>query len=366
MRARGLSRVLALGVAALLATAAVLAPGAAEAATAVLSQAGTLYEVYPTTYGEIVPEAAGTPDGKQNVLALRSTPSGGPASVELVEGTLDGDDKWSESIEYDESTHAIFVAYTKSQGFYSDIHFAARTADRNWTQGGFLANAGLYFSMNPRLVVTRQQYVTLDEAGARVEKWRSILSIVWWEATSESQGRVAFVFLEDSTIRFDQTIVFNLNDLVGSRGPTHFQGLPFSAYTFPEVQRDPTTNGGFLVSFADLVAEKQVVLSITFPSDLTDLPPSADSSRVAWARGHNPIGRTRFSGDIPVMVDTRGTLATAISPVSGTPTFYWPEGTVLKVLRGDAVQTPPIQIPLRSDFSLDRAISTVRDMAEKQ
>ena len=360
-----LSRVLALGGAGLLAAAALLAPGAAEAATAVLSQAGTLYEVYPTTYGEIVPEAAGTPDGGQNVLALRMTPSGGPPSVELVQGTLDGNDKWSESIEYDESTQAVFVAYTKSQGFYADIHFAARTSDRNWTQGGFLANAGLYFSMNPRLVVTRQKYATLDEQGGRVEKWRSILSIVWWEATSESQGRVAFVFLEDGRIRFDETVAYNLNDLVGSRGTTAFQGLPLSAYTYPSIQRDPTTNGGVLVSFADLVAQKQTVLSITFPSDLTEIEASAASSRTAYARGHNPIGRTRFAGDIP-MVDTRSTLATAISLVSGTPTFYWPEDTVLKVLRGDAVQAAPIQIPLRSDFSLDRAISTVRDMAEKQ
>jgi hypothetical protein len=360
-----LSRVLALGAAGLLAASALLAPDAAEAATAVLSQAGTLYEVYPTTYGEIVPEVAGTPDGGQSVLALRITPSGGLPSVELVEGTVDGNDKWSEAIEYDESTHAVFIVYTKSQGFYADIHFAARTSDRNWTQGGFLANAGLYFSMNPQLVVTRQQYATLDEQGARVEKWRSILNIVWWEATSESQARVAFVFLEDGQIRFDDTVAYNLNDLVGSRGATVFQGLPLSAYTYPAVQRDPTTNGGVLVSFADLVAQKQTVLSITFPSDLTDIESSAASSRTTYARGHNPIGRTRFSGDIP-MVDTRSSLATAISPVSGTPTFYWPEGTVLKVIRGDAVQAAPIQIPLRPDFTLDRAISTVRDMAEKQ
>jgi hypothetical protein len=365
VRARLLSKALALGAAGVLAAAVLLAPGAAEAATAVLSQAGTLYEVYPTTYSAIVPEAAGTPDGGLNVLALRTTPSGGSPSVELVEGTLDGNDKWSESIEFDESTQAVFVAYTASQGFYADIHFAARTADRSWTQGGFLANAGLYYSMNPRLLVTRQRYATLDEQGARIDKWRSILTIVWWEATSESQGRVAFVFLEDGAVRFDQTVVFNLNDLVGSRGVTAFQGLPLSSYSFPAVQRDPTENGGVLVSFADLVAGKQVVLSITFPSDLTDLETSAASSRTAYARGHNPIGRTRFTGDIP-MVDTRSTLATVMSPTSGTPTFYWPEGTVLKVLRGDAVQAPPIQIPLRSDFSLDRAISTVRDMAEKQ
>lgn len=353
------------GLLAALAIAALLAPGAARAATAVLSQAGTLYEVYPATYGEVAPEAAGTPEGGLNVLALRMTPSGGASSVELVQGTLDGDDKWSESIEFDESTQAIFVAYTKSQGFYADIHFAARTADRNWTQGGFLATAGLYFSMNPRLAVTRQQYATLDENGARVDRWRSILTIVWWEATSESQGRVAFVFLEDSQVRFDQTVVFNLNDLVGSQGPTVFQGLPLSAYIFPAVQRDPTTNGGVLVSFADLVSQKQKVLSITFPNDLTDIEASAASSRTAYARGHNPIGRTRFEGMIP-SVDTRSSLATTISPVSGTPTFYWPEGNVLKVLRGDAAQSAPILIPLRSDFSLDRAISTVRDMAEKQ
>jgi len=152
-----LSRVLALGGAGLLAAAALLAPGARRGRDRGALASGDAVRGLPSTYGEIVPEAAGTPDGGQNVLALRMTPSGGPPSVELVQGTLDGNDKWSESIEYDESTQAVFVAYTKSQGFYRTSTSRARTSDRNWTQGGFLANAGLYFSMNPRLVVTRQQ-----------------------------------------------------------------------------------------------------------------------------------------------------------------------------------------------------------------
>jgi hypothetical protein len=362
---KALLRALAPAVAAALLGVVALVPQAAVGASAVLSKDGTLYEVFPTTYEKLASTPPGDSEGSRPVLALRITRSGGEPRVELVDGTLDSSEEWGEQIEFDESTHAVFVAYTKSQGFYAEIHFAARTADGTWSQGGFLANAGLYFSMNPRLVVTRQQYTILDEQSVPVEKWRSIVSVVWWEATSESQARIAFVFLEDGQIRFDETVVYNLNDFLAGRGPTQFQGLPLSAYAFPAIQLDPTTSGGVLVSFANLVAQRQVVLSIAFPSDLTDIVPSVASSRTAYARGHNPITRIRFSGSVP-MVDTRGTLSTAISPVSGTPTFYWPEGKVLKVVRGDDVEAPPIQIPLRSDFSLDRAISTVRDMAEKQ
>jgi len=361
-----LLRFLATGLAAALVGSAALAPQAAEGASAVLSKDGTLHEVFPTTLENVDPSAAGTFEARQPVLALRITPAGGEPHLEIVNGTLDPDDEWGEQVEYDESTHAVFVAYTKSQGFYANIHFAARTAKDTWFEGGFLASPGLYFSMNPRLVVTRQKYSLLDPDGERIEKWRSILSIVWWEATASSQGRIAFVFLEDGEIRTDDTIPYNLNDLVGSRGRTLFEGLPLSSYAYPAIQRDPKTNGGVLVSFADLVNQKQVVVGLTFPDDLTSLPASLSTSRSAFARGHNPIGRTMFADALPVQIDTAGPVATSIAPTSGMPVFHWTEGSSLRVLRGDAVQATPIRIPLRADFPLERAVSTVRDMAEKE
>jgi len=360
-----LLRSLATGLAAAL-VAFALAPQAAEGASAVLSKDGTLHEVFPTILENVDPSAAGTFEARQPVLALRITPAGGEPHLEIVNGTLDPDDEWGEQVEYDESTHAVFVAYTKSQGFYANIHFAARTAKDTWFEGGFLASPGLYFSMNPRLVVTRQKYSLLDPDGATIEKWRSILSIVWWEATASSQGRIAFVFLEDGEIRTDDTVPYNLNDLVGSRGRTLFEGLPMSSYAYPAIQRDPKTNGGVLVSFADLVVQKQVVVSLTFPDDLTSLPASSSTSRSAFARGHNPIGRTMFADALPIQVDTAGPVATSIAPTSGMPVFHWSEGKSLLVLRGDAVQATPIRIPLRADFPLERAVSTVRDMAEKE
>ena len=48
----------------------------AEAASAVLAKDGTLYEVFPTSYGEVIP-GANTSDASLRVLALRTTPPGG-------------------------------------------------------------------------------------------------------------------------------------------------------------------------------------------------------------------------------------------------------------------------------------------------
>ena len=360
MRIRSLLRVA-------LATAALLGAGRVLADSTVLTQSGLLYEVFATTYGDVVVGAGRL--APMPVLALRTTFPDGTSTVELVDGTVDANEEWGQTVEYDETTQTLFVAYAKNEsGFMSDIHFSIHRGNA-WREGSFQANAGLFLSLNPRMVITRQRYIDFDGKGGTVEKQCSILHLVWWEESGPSQARYAAVFVEDGQLSINEIVPYNLNELDSAAGPTQSQGLPLSSYMFPAVERDLSSNGGVLVSFANLANLRQTILSVSFPDDITKLMPpgSTSASRDALSRHHTPIGRHQIDFDIPVRIDMplSTVIGTMLSP-SGVPTYHWLDGTKLKVLRGDAVSAAPLTIPLRPDFSLDRALSVVRGMAERQ
>jgi hypothetical protein len=359
--------------AALVALAGLLAAPRAEAANAVLAKDGTLYEVFVTNYGSVI-SGANASDSALPVVALRTTLPGQAPVVEIVGGSVTPLLKFGESLEVDDTTQTVFVVYTslQVQGFFADVR-AAMLRDGGWSEGGFLPNAGLYFSVNPKLLVTRQTYKTFDASGAPVTKTRSILSVVWWEETSLSQARYASLFIEDGSMRFSDVAAYNLNELAGAAGPTSAAGIPTSSYMFPAVQRDPASNGGVLVSFANLATRTQQVLRLGFTDDYTQPvatpagPAATTSGRTASSRS-TPIGRgiSEFPLpriDLPFLV----TVGTIISP-SMVPTYWWVRSGALNYQTGDATSlaNPPLVIPIRPDFSVDRALSVVGSMAERQ
>lgn len=350
----------------LLLAATLLAAGPAAADNAVLGPDGTLYEVFPARYGDIVPLPEEAADENIPVLALRVTPSGGTPWVELVDGTVDRSREGSVSIEFEDTTGTLFVAYTKSSGLMADMHVAIH---RNgaWTGQDILSNNGLYLSINPQVVVTRQRYRTFDANGNTVTKNRSIFSLVWWEESGPSQARYAPIFVEDGALRVDAVEAWNLNELAGTPGVTDASGLPLSAFSYPSVQADPTSNGGVLVTFANLVSRTQQVLRISFLDDLTKLcPPGATKvPDEAWARAHVPIGRTAGDGLIPVVLDTLADVG-AIASQTGVTTFYWVEnGAMNFVQSSDAPSAAPRRLALRPDFSAEKAHRLVRTLAER-
>lgn len=346
--------------------AAVLCAGQADAASAVLAKDGTLYEVFPTSYGQVISGANST-DSDLRVLALRTTPPGGQPTVEVVGGTANEFFKLESSIEFDEATQSVFIVYSRVRGFFSDVQVTIRR-NGGWADGSFLPNPGLYISVSPQLLVTRQTYTDLDAEGEPVTKSRSILSITWWEESGSSQARYAAVFIEDGSLRLDDVAAWNLNELNGKSGTTDNSGLPLSSYAHPGLQRDAGTNGGVLVSFANLATRTQQVIRLSFPDDLTKLsPPSSlmPGQRTSFARGHNPIGRSLTENRLPGEIDLPFQVAvgTFISP-AGVPTYYWRTDSGLVYLRGDT--STLLTIPFRPDFPADRALAVVRDMSERQ
>jgi len=345
--------------------AAILAPLRADAETALLTRSGTLYEVFSSSYGQIV-KVSDDALARTPVLALRTTTPEGDSRLEVVEGTFDTRLESSESIEFDETTQTLFVVYTQFQGLMSDLHFAVRR-DSKWIEKWIAPNIGLYLSLNPRLAVTRQSYLDFDGAGGTVTKTRSILSMVWWEESGVSQARYAALFVEDGSLDLDNPMVVNLNEIAGASGPTDPRGLPTAAYQFPAVQRDPASTGGVLISFANLASWRHEVFRITFPDDLTKLDDSSQGKQ--FARGHVPIVGRLTQGTIPGHIDTTSTVSTILS-AGGVPTFYWDEanGTsrTFRYVRGDSADGAVLTLPLRDDFGPDRARLVLRDMAEKQ
>lgn len=342
----------------------------AEAASAVLAKDGTLYEVFPTSYGDVIP-GANASDAALRVLALRTTPPGGNPAVEVVGGTVSDFFKLESSIEFDEATQSVFIVYSRVRGFFSDVQVTIRR-DGAWVDGSFLPNPGLYISLSPQLLVTRQTYTDADADGQPVTKSRSILSIVWWEQSRASQARYAAVFVEDGSLRLDDVTAWNLNELNGKFGPTDNSGLPLSSYANPGMQRDAGTNGGVLVSFANLATRTQQVIRLSFPDDYTKpAAPTGTTTITATAPGrtsnarHTPIGRSFSETQLPTQINLsfQTQVGTFISP-AGIPTFYWSSGAGLSYLPGGS--STVLTIPFRPDFPVDRAIAVVRDMSERQ
>ena len=350
----------------LLLAAALLSAGPAAADSAVVAPDGTLYEVFQARYGEIIPVPEGSPDEHMPVLALRVTPSDGASVVQLVDGTVDRSLETSVSIEFEETTGTLFVAYTKSMGLMADMHIAIHRGGV-WSGQDILSNGGLYLSINPKVVVTRQRYVDFGPGGESVTKTRSIFSLVWWEESGPSQARYAPIFVEDGALRVDAVQPWNLNELAGAAGVTDPSGLPLSSFSYPSVQADPTSNGGVLVTFANLVTRTQQVLRITFPDDLTKIPPAGTTTvpEDSWARGHVPIGRMGGEGKIPIVLDTLSEVGAIVSQ-AGVTTFYWVENESMRFVQSSDPDSAPVRrLTLRPDFSEEKALRLVRALAEK-
>ncbi len=350
----------------LLAATVLCAPALVNADSALVTKSGTLYEVFRTSYGEVIPGAPAA-DARMPVVALRRTQAGtGTTTLEIVRGTDDSSEKGEPSIEYEETTGTAFVVYTKFHGLMSELRVAVRRNDQ-WVEQDILPNRGLYLSVNPQTIVTRQRYIDFDGKGGTISKMRSILHLVWWEESGAlSQARYAAAFVEDGVLRLDSIKPENLNEVAGAQGPTPTNGLPFSAYQFPAIERDPITNGGVVAAFANLYTKRYSVVRISFPDDITKMVPNGVTigNTEAYARLHRPVGRSVTDTRIPGF-DTPEPVGTVIG-LEGQLTFYWVQQKSVRFVNGDAPeQTSPTSLAIRPDFPVERALAVVREMARK-
>ena len=346
-----------------------LVSGSALADSAVMASNGTLYEVFPAQYGDLALPPDDSIDASTPVLALRTTPSGRPSVLEVVDGTLDSGREGSVSIELEETTGTLFVAYTKARGFMADMHVAIRR-DGGWSGQDILPNQGFYLSINPRVVVTRQRYVDFDEQGTvRHEDAVHLLpDLVGGERPVAGPVRADFRRGRRAPDRRHPGVEPERAPPEPAASPTR-RACRFRLFSFPAIQPDPTTNGGVLATFANLATRKQQALRITFPDDLTLLlaAPGGDVGSPGSLRPSPlPDRPHRRSGKDPDLLPEH--------PFRGRGGRL-PEGCHdVPLGRGvhDAVRPQrrcrrrqPRELALRSDLSAEKATRLVKALAEK-
>jgi len=330
------------------------APLAAEEKT-LLATDGTLYEVRAGLAVDLgVSEVA--PD--DYLIEWTERKQDGSVRIGLVPGTASRNVKRNLDLAFDERTASLLLLWKEELPPVSVLQLGV-LRDGEWKTSVLLPNVGFAKSFNPQMRLSHMtvRYATEDR-GVILED-RSILSIVWWEESQYAQARYAPIFLDEDSLDASNVTVYDLPTLAGSGGETSYEDLPAGAYMFPSLHSDGP-GGAILASFADLHSGKNVVVRITFPTDLG----TPDSGSVTWMRRHIPIvgvvGESPIAPTAPVRVASVGTsLGTGYRP-----TFHWREGDRLLYTRYDGREWASVKaIQLSETMSYERALSLVVSMA---
>ena len=320
---------------------------------------GTLYSVQSGTAADL--GVAG--DGilpTDSLIQWSSLAQDGTRAVGIIPNTISGNLKTSLDLAFDGRSTSLVLLWKEEQSVVSVLHLGLFQAGA-WKSLDLLPSLGIAHAYNPQMLLSHQTVHMLDAAGNDVWKTRSLLSVIWWEESHLVQARYAPVFLDEDTSSGDVT-VYDLPATVGSTGATAYGDVPPADFMYPSLQLEGP-GGAVLASFADLTAGKEVVVRITYPSDL-----GATDSKT-YTRRRIPVVGVALSADLATQIPTmmQSKVSTIIGPAYN-PTFYWNDDTVVKFLRFDAPTakwSDLRSIAITDDMTKDRAIGLVRDMAAK-
>ena len=341
--------------------AAVLVAGLAVPAVAeeksLLAADGTLYEVRAGLAADMgAVDASLEPD--DYIIEWTERRQDGRVHVGIVPGTENRNVKRNLDLAYDESTQSLLLLWKEELTPLSFLQLGV-LRDGAWKTSVLMPNIGFARSFNPQMRLSHSTVRWTGEDGTQVTRVRSILSIIWWEESQYAQARYAPIFLGEDTLDSSTVVVYDLPALVGGGGPTTYEDVPSGAYLFPSLHSDGPA-GPILASFADLHTKKNVVVRITFPTDLG----TPDASNITWMRRHIPIvgvvGESPIAPTAPVRVESVGTTIGA----GYRPTFHWRDGDRLLYTRFDGREWASVKaIPLSEAMSYERALSLVVGMA---
>ena len=343
-------------LAAAILVAGIAAPAAAEEKS-LLATDGTLYEVRAGRAADL-----GLAEGiepEDFVLEWTARHQDGSIQVGIVPGTVSRSLKGNLDLAYDERSQSLLLLWREEVTPLTVLQLGVFRSGE-WKTSVLLPNVGLAKAYNPQMRLSHSTVRWIGEDGKTLARERSILSIIWWEESQYAQARYAAIFLdEDSSLDGSNVAVYDLPVLAGGGGETSYGDHPSGAYLFPSLHSDGP-GGAILASFADLHTQKNVVVRITFPTDLG--APATDN--ITWMRRHIPIvgvvGEAPISGTAPVRVSSMGTTLGA----AYRPTFHWRDGDRLLYTRFDGLEWASVKaIPLSETMSYERALSLVVGMA---
>ncbi len=336
--------------------AAFAAPAAADEKS-LLSADGTLYEVHSGLAADL--GLAGEDlEPNDYVIEWAARRQDGTLTVGIVPGTQNRNVKRNLDLAFDESSRSLLLLW-KEEVTPLNVLQLGILRDGAWTTSTLLPNLGFSKAFNPQMRLSHSTVRWNDAEGRPVTHNRSILSIVWWEESQYALARYAPIFLDEENFDLSKVAVYDLPLLVGPSGPTAYEDVPSAAYLFPSLHFDGPS-GAILASFADLHSKKNVVIRITFPTDLG----TPGDRNITWMRRHIPIvgvvGESPLAPTAPVRVSSMGTTIGS----SYRPTFHWRDGNRLLYTRYDGREWASVKtIPLDETMSYERALALVVGMA---
>ena len=331
-------------------------PAAAEEKS-LLSADGTLYEVRAGLAADI--GLAGSeiePDSF--VIEWAARRQDGTVSLGIVPDTTNRNVKRNLDLAFDEASQSLLLLW-KEEVTPLNVLQLGILRDGEWTTSTLLPNLGFSKAFNPQMRLSHSTVRWNDASGRTVTHNRSILSIVWWEEAQYALARYAPIFLDEENFDLSKVAVYDLPLLVGNSGPTSFADVPSAAYLFPSLHSDGPA-GAILANFADLHSRKNVVVRITFPTDL-GIP---GDGNITWMRRHIPIvgvvGESPLAPNAPIRITSMGTTIGS----NYRPTFHWRDGDRLFYTRYDGREwASPKAIPLDETMSYERALALIVGMA---
>jgi hypothetical protein len=341
--------------------AAVLVAGLAVPAVAeeksLLAADGTLYEVRAGLAADLgaIGESVAPED---YIIEWTERRQDSSVRVGIVPGTQNGNVKQNLDLAYDVSSGSLLLLWKETLTPLSVLQLGI-LREGEWQTSVLLPNLGFSKAFNPQMRLSHSTVRWTGADGQPVTRESSILSIIWWEESQYAQARYAPIFLGEDSLDSSNVAVYDLPALAGGGGPTSYEDVPSGAYLFPSLHSDGPA-GPILASFADLHTKKNVIVRITFPTDLG----TPDASNITWMRRHIPIvgvvGESPIAPTAPVRVESVGTTIGA----GYRPTFHWRDGDRLLYTRFDGREWASVKaIPLSEAMSYERALSLVVGMA---
>jgi hypothetical protein len=320
-----------------------------------LAADGTLYEVRSGLAADLG-RADGNVAPDDYLIEWTERRQDGSVRIGIVPGTASYTVKRNLDLAYDERTASLLLLWKEELPPLSVLQLGV-LREGSWKTSVLLPNIGFARSFNPQMRLSHSTVHVTGEDGQVSSRERSILSIIWWEEAQYAQARYAPIFLDED--KLDASAVYDLPVLTGGGGATSYEEFPPGSFLFPSLHSDGPA-GAILASFADLHSGKNVVIRITFPSELG----TPDENNVTWMRRHIPIvgvvGEAPIATTAPVRVNSLGTTI----GTNYRPTFYWRDADRLLYTRFDGREWASVKtIQLSETMSYERALALVVSMA---
>jgi len=286
----------------------------------------------------------------------------GTVTSQVLPDSVSTQDKHGLQAGFDEQTGTLMAVWTEDVSAFSHIRVGVFHGG-TWTNSPLLTKQGIAKAYNPKMQITHQPVFYLDSQGQTVYKTSSILSVVWWEEGQGLQARMATLFLDESGFDPANLAIYDVPALTGGQAASVYNDVPSGAYLYPSLQPDGLS-GAVLVSYADLHADVERVLRISFPDDQGQ---PSDPGSLKWQRRHIPIVGASGDGPIPRKFPDLKDKSLVVGTTIGSgyrPTLYWSADNSLKYIRLEGGDWSDVRaIAINETTTYEKALALVAAMA---